>query len=311
MHARLIALTAATRRPGRDPRVSAGADRNVPGSGRIAFAIKDATGVPNLYAVRPDGSGLVRLTTSSTSDLCPDYSRDGRQLAFCSNRSGSFQIWTMKADGTGLRQVTTADGANFTFPDFSPERRKLVFGGTATAAAADDDIYTIDADGTGLTRLTSGAGNNDYPAYSPDGRRIVFISDRTGTEQVWLMNADGSHQRQLTHSGVTEDEVPEWSPDGRRIVYQEGDPPNGRIWVMNADGTGNRQLTSGPGSDFGPAWSPDGRQIAFVRDLGGGDRSVYVDERQRLERAPPAPDAVHRVRPDLGPRAGKRWLVTL
>ncbi len=244
--------------------------------GRLAFAIKDETGVSSIYSVRPDGTGLVRLTMGPSTDLCPDYSRDGREIAFCSNRAGGFQIWTMNADGTGLRQVTTSVGASFTFPDFSPDRRTLVFAGTATASAADDDVYTIHADGTGLTRLTSGAGNNDYPSYSPDGRKIVFISDRTGAEQIWVMNADGSHQTQLTHSGVNDDEVPEWSPDGRRIAYQEGDPPNGRILVMNADGTGSRQLTSGPGSDFGPAWSPDGRQIAFVRNLGGGDRSVWL-----------------------------------
>jgi Tol biopolymer transport system component len=90
------------------------------------------------------------------------------------------------------------------------------------------------------------------------------------------MNADGSQQTQLTHSGVTNDEVPDWSPDGRHIAYEEGDPPNGRIWVMSSDGTGNHQLTAGPGSDFGPAWSPDGTEIAFVSDLGHGDRSVYT-----------------------------------
>jgi Tol biopolymer transport system component len=255
---------------------AAGASRHVAGVGRLAFALKDATGVSSIYSVRPDGSGLVRLTTGPSTDLCPDYSRDGRQIAFCSNRSGEFQIWTMNADGTGLHQVTSGAGASFTFPDFSPDRRRIVFAGTATAAASSDDVYAIGADGTGLAQLTSGPGNNDYPAYSPAGRQIVFISDRTGTEQVWVMNADGSHQTQLTHSGVSDDEVPDWSPDGRRIVYQEGDPPNGRIWVMNADGTGNHRLTSGPGNDFGPAWSPDGRQLAFVRDLGGGDRSVWV-----------------------------------
>jgi TolB protein len=90
------------------------------------------------------------------------------------------------------------------------------------------------------------------------------------------MNADGTGQMQLTHSGVTNDQVPDGSPDGRKIAYEEGDVGSGRIWVMNADGTHNQQLTTGPGDDFGTAWSPDGRQIAFVRDLGHGDRNVYL-----------------------------------
>ena len=169
----------------------------------------------------------------------------------------------MNADGTGLRQVTTADGASFTFPDFSPSGQARVRG-NRDGVGGERRLYTIDADGTGLTRLTSGAGNNDYPAYSPDGRRIVFISDRTGAEQVWVMDADGSHQSQLTHSGVTDDEVPDWSPDGRRIAYQEGDPPNGSIWVMNADGTGNRQAHLRPRQRLRPGVVA-GRPAARVR----------------------------------------------
>jgi Tol biopolymer transport system component len=276
VHARLTVLTAAVAGVVAIAVATAGAAGPTSGPGRLAFAIKDATGASNLYSVRPDGGGLARLTTSTASDLCPAYSRDGRQIAFCSTRSGSFQIWTMRSDGTDLQQVTTGADDFFFFPDFSPDAKKIVFGGTATATATNDDIFTVNRDGSGLTQLTDDPGNDDYPAYSPDGRKIVFTSDRTGVEQVWVMNADGSHQTELTHSGVTDDEVPDWSPDGRRIAYEEGDSPNGHIWVMNSDGTGNHQLTVGPGDDFGSAWSPDGREIAFVRDLGHGDRSVYT-----------------------------------
>jgi Tol biopolymer transport system component len=90
------------------------------------------------------------------------------------------------------------------------------------------------------------------------------------------MNADGSNQTQLSHSGVTEDQLPDWSPDGKKIAFARGDFGSGRIWVMNADGTGQVQLTSGPGDDFGTAWSPDGQRLAFVRDFGNGDRSVWT-----------------------------------
>src|SRR5438270_4300465 len=72
----------------------AGADPHGPGSsGRLAFGIKDGSGVSNIYSVRPDGNGLVRLTNTPARDLCPDYSRDGRSITFCSGRSGPFQIW--------------------------------------------------------------------------------------------------------------------------------------------------------------------------------------------------------------------------
>lgn len=262
-----IALLAAT----------AGADSRGPGTtGRLAFAIKDGSGVSNLYSVKPNGDGLVRLTTTAATvrDLCPDYSRDGKLITFCSSRSGSFQIWAMKADGSNVHVVT--NGNSFTFPDYSPDASKIVFDGTESASDTNDNIYVINANGTGLVQLTKGAGNNDYPTYSPNGRKIAFISDRTGVEQVWVMNADGSNQTQLSTSGVTEDQVPDWSPDGRKLAFERGDSPNGRIWMMNADGTHAVQLTSGPGDDFATAWSPDGQRIAFDRDFGNGDRSVWA-----------------------------------
>jgi Tol biopolymer transport system component len=254
---------------------TAGADPHGPGAlGRLAFAIKDASGVSNIYSVRPDGSGLTRLTNTPARDLCPDYSRDGRLIAFCSSRSGAFQIWAMNADGSNVHMVTDGNGF-FTFPDYSPDASKIVFGGTASDADVNDNVYVINADGSGLEKLTTD-GNNDYPTYSPDGRKIAFISDRTGVEQVWVMNADGSNQTQLSHSGVVEDQLPDWSPDGKRIAFAQGDFGAGRIWVMNADGTKPVQLTSGPGDDFGTAWSPDGQRIAFVRDFANGDRSVWT-----------------------------------
>jgi Tol biopolymer transport system component len=242
-------------------------------SGRLALAIRDATGNADIYTMRPDGNDAVRLTTDPSFDLCASWSRDARQIAFCSNRSGSFQIWAMNADGSNQHQITGL-GGSATFPDFSPNARKVVFDGAETPDG-NSNIYVVNADGTGLTPLTSD-GNNLYPVYSPNGRKIAFVSDRTGVEQVWLMNADGSQQTQLSHSGINEDQLPDWSPDGTRIAFEQGDLGSGRIFVMNADGSHQHAVSSGAGDDFGAAWSPDGSQIAFVRDLGNGDRRVWI-----------------------------------
>ena len=220
---------------------------------RLAFAIKDGSGVSNIYSVKPNGDGLVRLTNTPAFDLCPDYSRDGRLITFCSNRSGSFQIWAMNADGSNAHMVTNGD--RFIFPDYSPDASKIVFSGTASATDVNQNVYVINADGTGLKQLTT-VGNNQYPTFSPNGKRIAFISDRTGVEQVWVMNADGSNQTQLSHSGVREDQVPDWSPDGRRIAFAQGDVGSGRIWVMNADGSNPVQLTSGRATTSAPRGRP-------------------------------------------------------
>ena len=101
---------------------------------------------------------------------------------------------------------------------------------------------------------------------------IVFDND---TEDVWRVDADGSHLRQLTHSDAPEFD-PEWSPDGRRIVYRSETEGNSEIFVMNADGTGAVNLTRNPAEDYSPSWSPDGRRIAFASNRSGVLNDIYV-----------------------------------
>ena len=88
-----------------------------------------------------------------------------------------------------------------------------------------------------VTRLTPTAGPGAFPVYSPDGTRIAFISGRSGTDQVWVMDADGSDPVQLTTDPFAKGQLPDWSPDGRRIAYQSTRTGNGDIYVMNSDGS--------------------------------------------------------------------------
>ena len=102
------------------------------------------------------------------------------------------------------------------------------------------------------------------PAWSPDGRTIVFVSWRDGNGEVYAMNADGSEPRNLTQNPA-KDVRPAWSPDGRRIAFVSRRDGNSEVYVMNADGSGKRNLTRDRASDDDPTWSPDGRRIAFLR----------------------------------------------
>jgi Tol biopolymer transport system component len=131
------------------------------------------------------------------------------------------------------------------------------------------EIYAM-TPGKTATRITT-SNNSSDPSYSPDGRRIAFISgSKTNSSyEVWVMNADGSGRRQVTKTSVAEQE-PGWSPDGTRLVYASNSFDKDRqtdleIWTINADGTGRRQLTNNSSSETQPAWSPDGSRIAFVR----------------------------------------------
>ena len=128
-------------------------------------------------------------------------------------------------------------------------------------------IYVMNADGSGQTRLTenkSGPHGDFAPAWSPDGSRIAFMSDRDGRSnyEIYVMNADGTGQTSLTDNPDI-DSNPSWSPDGSRIAFDSG-RDSYEIYVTNADGSGQTRLTDSPGFDSDPAWSPDGNRIAFV-----------------------------------------------
>jgi TolB protein len=138
------------------------------------------------------------------------------------------------------------------------------------------DIYRANTRGRNVRRLTRNPAADDFPAWSPDGSLIAFVSDRTGTPQVYVMSQGGRQVTQLTHdtNGVTEG--PDWRPDGSRIVFAAGPPGAEDIFLMDPDGSNVTQLTTGPASDFAPAWSPNGRQIAFLSTRVPGSRNVFV-----------------------------------
>ena len=106
-------------------------------------------------------------------------------------------------------------------------------------------------------------GDVQTPAWSPDGRRLAFVSGRDGNAEIYVMNADGSAQENLTRHSAN-DSHPSWSPDGRKLAFVSRRDGNAEIYVMDADGSGLRNVTRSSSDDLDPAWSPDGRAIAFV-----------------------------------------------
>jgi len=112
-------------------------------------------------------------------------------------------------------------------------------------------------------RLTDHSAGDYDPSWSPDGRRIAFMSDRDGNREIYSVNADGTDVRNLTNDSAS-DYHPSWSPDGRRIAFVSTRDGNNEIYAMDADGTGVTRLTTHFGDDYAPTWSPDGRRIAFA-----------------------------------------------
>ena len=173
-----------------------------------------------------------------------------------------------------------------------------------SSRAGNEDIYVMDADGSNVKRLTYTSGErraSRNPRWSPDGKKIVFESNRDdgGAVNIYVMDADGSNVRRLTsHKG--RDYVPRWSWDGRRILFVSNRDGNHEIYVMEPDGSNPQRLTYTPGEgigSFGPRLSPDGKRIAFTssRDTNSKKRwenmEIYVMDAdganvQRLTRTP-------------------------
>jgi len=148
----------------------------------------------------------------------------------------------------------------------------------------DTEIFEMKPDGSGATQLTHNTLVTDLsPAWSPDGRKIAFVSSQPGRVNfnIYIMDADGSNAKKLTTSPAQESD-PTWSPDGRKIAFVR-DLPLGegqvleKIFIMNADGSDQVRLqTGGTISEYDPDWSPHGRKIAFIRSGGTIHDQIYT-----------------------------------
>ena len=173
----------------------------------------------------------------------------------------------MNPDGSGQRRL----GPAFPDMDWSPGGQKIVFTTWGDRRPSGrGDIYVMNADGSGRERLTTNPGPDSDPAWSPDGRKIAFVSGRDGNSGIYVMNADGTQQRLLMRAKVSYPPQLVWSPDGQKLAFTvaltSGPDGNLEIYVMNADGSGLRNLTRSRVRDSYPVWSPDGRRIAFESD---------------------------------------------
>ena len=194
-----------------------------PDGQKIAFESK-RDGNFEVYVMNADGSGQRNLTRDPAPDFGPVWSPDGRKIVFVSNRDGSSEVYVMNADGTGLRNLTRNPASDVWAggPVWSPDGRSVAFVRSfVSGREGGSDVYVMNADGSGQRRLARGkriSPTTDWflltgvsPAWSPDGRRISFVSNRDGNLEVYVMNADGSGQRNLTRNAAS-DFAPVWSP---------------------------------------------------------------------------------------------------
>ena len=203
-----------------------------------------------IFRMNTNGSGTTRLTNVAGNNQGPAFSPDNSKIAFDSSRTGRRNIFIMNADGTNQTQLTFfTQPFNFaTNPGFNHNGTRIAFESQRGNLSANSwDIYSINADGSNEIRLTTATGKDQYPSYSFDGGKIVFVSFRDGDSaggEIYIMNADGSNQTRLTNNTSTDIE-PTFTPDGSRIVYTSVVNASLMMMTMKTDGTDVRLIPGG------------------------------------------------------------------
>lgn len=257
-------------------------------TGTLAF-VSERDGNSEIYIVRTDGTGLVRLTNNAGSDFDPAWSPDGSRIAFTSDRDGGSNIYVMNADGSNVVRRTTAGGLQ---PAWSPDGGTIAF--TRSLGGGGTGIATLTSDGalssSGLGRVP---GVNSDAAWSPDGRKIAFVNASDYTSDVLVVNADGSGtmtQLMVPYVPYRTTSYPAWSPGGARMAViicdydmvrnvANFDPCHSKLALVNLDGpgftilwlTGDVPLHGGVAAPLPkPTWSPDGRTLAVTSACSSG-----------------------------------------
>ena len=257
-----------------------------------------------LYSVRPDGTGLRRLTDNDWLEAGPAISRDGISIAYAAERKGNRDIYVMSAEGSVPRRLTLA-----TEPDDEPawawDTPAIAF--TRGTRGADlylvDDAFAEESQTARSERLTTGPATDASATWSPDGLALAMSSDRSGSRSVWRLGPDSEEWRVVT-TGGGRDLYPTWSPDGAWIAFvREDGSGHNDLFRVRPDGADLERLTSDDREQGPPAWSHDGRHLVYTEARDERSALVILDVSSRAS-VRIGVDVAGVSDPDWGPRVG-------
>jgi TolB protein len=245
-------------------------------STQIAF-VSSRTGAKEIWVMDYDGANQHALTSLRSIAITPRWSPDGSRIAFTCfapyNGITSAQICMYSMDTGKLVTFPRFRGTNST-PAWSPDGTQLIF---SSSMQSNPELYVTDISGGRPKRLTFSNGANMSPVWNPKtGQTIAFVSDRGGTPQLYLMNADGTSTTKLDlpDKGYVID--PAWSPNGQLLAFSWRRPnDNYDIYIMDAATRQLVELTRDQGRNERPSWAPDGRHLVF-ESTRNGTRQIWT-----------------------------------
>ena len=228
-----------------------------------------------LKIVDSDGAETRAITTGRGA-LSPAWSPTGESVVFTVLGNTGTQVQELDVRTGKTRRVSQIRaGLNIT-PVYQPGGNAILYA-QGTGNGTDLVLATLALDSSRPKKITIGRGtDNTSPSYSPDGTQIAFISGRSGSPQVYIMDADGSNVQLLTpyKAGVRSYRAsPDWSPDGRAVAYEQQNG-NFQIWMVDVRDRVPKQLTN-EGENEDPSWAPDGRHIVFTSTR-SGDKQLWT-----------------------------------
>jgi len=275
------------------------------------------SGCDQEFVMNVDGTGLHRVSNGKGRTTCGYFFDDDRRIFYSTTEHASaacpprpdyskgyvwalynYDIYVATADGLGARRIATNPGYDAE-GTLSPDGKTIVF---TSLRDGDLDIYTMDVDGKHVKRLTHTLGYDGGPFFSPDGKQIVYRAYHPQTAadssdyraliaqhlvrpvrmDIWVMDADGAHQRQVTNLGGASF-APYFHPDGKRIIfasnYKNPRSRNFDLFLVNVDGSGLEQITTSPEFDAFPMFSPDGRKLVWASNRNGqvqGETNIFI-----------------------------------
>ncbi len=199
----------------------------------------------------------------------PSWTPDGNEIVFSSGTFTASGLWRMAASKPAAPRRLPFAPDNAFAPALSRQGNRLAY----VVSRYVTSIWRVDLREPGRKRgapvqFSSSTRRDNQPSYSPDGKRIAFVSNRSGNEEIWICDKDGSYPAQLTSVGASLVRPPRWAPNGESIAFEANPGGNQDVYVVSANGGAARRLTADPGPDQWPDWSPDGQSLYFVRTRG-------------------------------------------